>query len=233
MSLTGSAPPTTAQLRRKKRPARREKGEQTRRRILEATLRVICRDGIRGVTHRSAASEAGVHLSLTTYYFTDIEEMIREAFQHFCTLPNPDLESAMAEATAYLDSFSPRELRKRAVREQASERLATLAGNHLYRQIIHNPNRLAVEQILFTEARLSPAVREMGVQHRQMQIRALLRLCRYFNRKDPEINAELLFSAITALQYQRLSLPRNAVNRDHIIILLRRQMGWLMGLGAA
>lgn len=231
MSAAGQdASPTSAQARKKKQPARREKGEQTRRRILDATLRVICRDGIRGVTHRSAASEAGVHLSLTTYYFTDIEEMIREAFKHFCNLPNPELEQAMATAAAYLDSFTARELRKRAVREQASERLAVLAGDHLYQQILHNPDRLAIEQILFSEARLSPAVRQVGLQHRQMQIRGLLKLCRYFNRRDPEINAELLFGAIMALQYQRLGLPRSAVDRDHIITLLHRQMSWLTGL---
>ena len=59
--------------------ARRARGEQTRLKILDAVLKVIAREGTRGVTHRSVAAEAGVQLSLTTYYFSDIGALIREA----------------------------------------------------------------------------------------------------------------------------------------------------------
>ena len=42
-----------------KRRGTRPRGEQTRQKILEATLRVIARDGVRGTTHRAVAREAG------------------------------------------------------------------------------------------------------------------------------------------------------------------------------
>jgi DNA-binding transcriptional regulator YbjK len=53
----------------------RTRGGQTRQKILDATLRVIAREGVRGTTHRAIASEADVQLSLTTYYFKDLNEM--------------------------------------------------------------------------------------------------------------------------------------------------------------
>jgi DNA-binding transcriptional regulator YbjK len=227
------APAVTRRNKRTPAGSRRIKGEQTRRRILDATLKVICHDGIRAVTHRSVAAEAGVHLSLTTYYFTDIEQMMLEAFQQFCEVDQPDLEAALESAYRYLDSFSARELRKRAVREEISNQMALLTGKHVYKQIIHNAERLALEQILFNESRLSPEVRKLGAILRQKRIDPLITLCRIFNRKDPEINAELLFGSIISIEYQALTTPKHEVDQDHITALLRRLMGWLAGLKSA
>lgn len=55
---------------------RRTRGQQTRRRLLEATVRVVGRDGPAGVTHRSVAAEAGLAKSLATYHFATIDELL-------------------------------------------------------------------------------------------------------------------------------------------------------------
>lgn len=65
------------------RKASRSGSEQRRVEILEATLRIIVRDGMRGVRHRAVAAEAGVPLSATTYYFEDIHELIDDSFGLF------------------------------------------------------------------------------------------------------------------------------------------------------
>src|SRR5690554_906244 len=62
------------------RKATRAKSEQRRRDILEATLRIIRTEGVRGVRHRAVAKEAKVPLAATTYYFKDIDELIVDAF---------------------------------------------------------------------------------------------------------------------------------------------------------
>tara|TARA_R110001599_G_scaffold351822_1_gene584692 strand:- start:20500 stop:21213 length:714 start_codon:yes stop_codon:yes gene_type:complete len=235
-SIRITVPTATGVTGKKKRVstgARREKGEQTRRKILNATLKVICRDGIRAVTHRSVAAEAGVHLSLTTYYFTDIEQMMKEAFQQFCEASQPDLENALEAAYEYLDSFTRGELRKRETREKICHDMAIMTGRHVYNQIVHNPERLALEQILFNEARLSPEIHKLGVQQREKQIEPLITLCRIFNRKDPEINAELLFGSITSMEYHAVTLHRDEVDEAKIVALLRRLLGWLGGLKSA
>jgi DNA-binding transcriptional regulator YbjK len=56
-------------------------GQGTGRRaaILEATVRVLVRGGLAGVTHRAVAREAGVPLAATTYYFSSKEELLGEA----------------------------------------------------------------------------------------------------------------------------------------------------------
>jgi len=55
---------------------RRARGEKKRRVIIEATLRVIERDGVAGVTHRSVAREAGVPTTAPTYYFATLDDLL-------------------------------------------------------------------------------------------------------------------------------------------------------------
>ncbi|MCB1659885.1 MAG: TetR family transcriptional regulator, partial [Pseudomonadales bacterium] len=61
-----------------RKPAR-QSSEQRRLAILQAALRVMVRDGVRGVRHRAVAQEAGVPLSATTYYFKDIHDLLADA----------------------------------------------------------------------------------------------------------------------------------------------------------
>ena len=67
----------------KGRAPRRANSRYRRNEILQATLRIIARDGIRSVRHRAIAKEADVPLSATTYYFKDIKDLISDAFGLF------------------------------------------------------------------------------------------------------------------------------------------------------
>ena len=213
--------------------SRRSKGELTRRKILDAVLKVIAREGTRGVTHRAVAAEAGVQLSLTTYYFKDIESMIKEAFAQFSERARPDMDALWSGLFDYLDGYSATELRQRAVREEVCDQLAARATQYLMSQIVTKPVGLAVEQVFFTQARLSPELRSMGIAHRQQLLEPLIRLCRRFNPTDPEIDAELLLDTVTALEYQALAMPPEQVDEEFLRRLLRRHIGWLLGLKRA
>ncbi|WP_405655716.1 TetR/AcrR family transcriptional regulator [Streptomyces sp. RK9] len=58
---------------------RRVKGERRRRALIEATVRVIARDGAAGVTHRTVAREAELPTTATTYYFSSIDALLTAA----------------------------------------------------------------------------------------------------------------------------------------------------------
>ncbi|MGW1284542.1 TetR/AcrR family transcriptional regulator, partial [Streptomyces sp. NPDC002586] len=47
---------------------------ERRQRIIDAAIRVVGRDGIAGLSHRSVAAEADVPLGSTTYHFATLEE---------------------------------------------------------------------------------------------------------------------------------------------------------------
>ncbi|APE36471.1 TetR family transcriptional regulator [Nocardia mangyaensis] len=55
---------------------RRVRGEKRRAEIIDATLAVVTRDGAAGVTHRTVAKQAGITTSLSTYYFTTLDDLL-------------------------------------------------------------------------------------------------------------------------------------------------------------
>lgn len=62
-------------------PARQARGHERVEQILRATLTVIARDGVAGVTHRTVAEEAGVPLGSLTYYFVSKQDLLRDALR--------------------------------------------------------------------------------------------------------------------------------------------------------
>lgn len=59
-----------------------ETGRSRRDAILEATLDLLARHGISGVSMRAVAREANVALGLVTYYFADKTSLIAAALRH-------------------------------------------------------------------------------------------------------------------------------------------------------
>jgi TetR/AcrR family transcriptional regulator, regulator of biofilm formation and stress response len=55
---------------------RKIKGQRRRAEIIDATLRVVRREGAAGVSHRTVAREAGVPASLTAYYFETLDDLL-------------------------------------------------------------------------------------------------------------------------------------------------------------
>lgn len=58
------------------RDGRRRKGIQRRRLLVEATMRVIERDGAGSVSQRRVAAEAGVPPSSVTYYYDSVDDLL-------------------------------------------------------------------------------------------------------------------------------------------------------------
>ncbi|WP_255459331.1 MULTISPECIES: TetR/AcrR family transcriptional regulator [unclassified Nocardiopsis] len=58
---------------------RRIKGERRRRALLDATMRVVERDGVAAVSQRRVAAEAGVPPSAVTYYYATVDDLLVDA----------------------------------------------------------------------------------------------------------------------------------------------------------
>ena len=55
------------------------KGNRRRQALLRAAVDVIAEKGYAGVTHRAVADQAGVPVASTSYFFSSIHELTREA----------------------------------------------------------------------------------------------------------------------------------------------------------
>jgi AcrR family transcriptional regulator len=80
-----------------------QRGDTSRRAILDAAVRVIVDDGVDALTHRCVAEAAGVPLARVSYHYPKVEDLM------------------VAAATQYLEEFDER-LRARAESARAGRR---------------------------------------------------------------------------------------------------------------
>lgn len=206
----------------------RPKGEKTRQKILAATLRVIASEGVRGTTHRAVAKEAGVQLSLTTYYFKDLNELISLAFQAFMERDYGTLTEQWDKAFRYLDQFSPEQLRDAETRRRIIDYCTKRVLDHVRHGLTEHPEGLAVEHHFFYEALNDSVLQELSALHRSRLLQPIVRFCEYFNADDPETDANLLFGTITRLEYEALSSSPECIDYRAIRNEIRRIVGWIV-----
>lgn len=104
---------------------RKARGEKKRRAIVEAALRVIEREGIAGVTHRSVAREAGVPTTAPTYYFATLDELLIATLLWSAEALCDDMLKIAASGTA-------REIASSLAKAVGRDRGRTLAEYELY-----------------------------------------------------------------------------------------------------
>jgi DNA-binding transcriptional regulator YbjK len=110
-----------------------EKATRGRReQILDATLRVIGRDGREAVTHRAVAEEAGVPLGSTTYYFDSRDDLLGQALEH---VARNEIERHRMLGEELRKAKTPRALADLLVNElifEAEDRVAYIAEYELW-----------------------------------------------------------------------------------------------------
>jgi DNA-binding transcriptional regulator YbjK len=209
---------------------RRSKGEQTRNQILNAAIEVLATQGIKGTTHRAIASQAQLQLSLTTYYFKDIKELVHEAFVLSSTQTVSRAGAAWLPAFNLLESYTKTQLKKVALRTELADKLTEMATTYLYTKIKHHSTELAIEQLLFTEIQISPKLRELAQIHKQALILPFIKLCSYFNDDNAALDADIMLTVFTQLEYRNLVVPVDEINVDNIQKTVERLIYWILQL---
>lgn len=208
------------------------KGERTKQHILNAAISVLATQGIKGTTHRAVAKQADIQLSLTTYYFKDIQELIHQAFQlnsaQTITLATLTWQSAFD----LLDNISATNLRKLAVKQQLCDDFSTMASQYIFQKVTREAHSLAVEQLLFTEIQITPELRTLAKQHKAALTAPFLRLCQQFNKSDPHVDADIMLTILTQLEYRHLAAPITEEDKAEIHLVAKRIISWVIGLKA-
>ncbi|MCG9731268.1 TetR family transcriptional regulator [Shewanella sp. Isolate13] len=139
------------------RQSNRSDGQARRIEILEATLRLIVKEGIRGVRHRAVATEANVPLSSTTYYFDDIKDLISDSLTYFAEKTlwmNKALEQksyALVESVR-LEQETADEPQMKSI---IVENLSLFICEHIKDQLAHRDDRV-LEMAFHEEALRNP-----------------------------------------------------------------------------
>jgi AcrR family transcriptional regulator len=208
---------------------RRSKGEKTREKILIAAIEVLALNGIKGTTHRAIASHANLQLSLTTYYFKDIQALIHQAFKLNSDHILARADTILSTAFTLITTIEKKELRKVAVRESLCQQLSEMTCVHLIDNIKHKAISLAVEQLMLTEIQITPELRLLAQEHELAQIVPYEELCRFFNKENPELDAKIMYTVFSQLQYSQLAKQVN-IDSELIQQTTRRIIAWIMSL---
>ncbi len=202
------------------------KGERTRLSILQATLKVIAQQGLQGVTHRAVAREASVSLSLTTYYFKDLQELLLESFRLHKQLlydeATPGLLSYHDEALAYRQCVEQGDL---AGARAQIEAIARQLSDFIIEEVRSHAEGLIVEMAFYFDMHLPAHLRQATYELRQYFIDDARDLAERLGSEDPLSDAEILIGALQHLRYEALSVPEQMTEvkiRRRILHLVTR-----------
>ena len=209
---------------------RRSKGERTREKILLAAINVLAVNGIKGTTHRAIANYANLQLSLTTYYFKDIHQLVQQAFELNADYLRARTATILDKAFTVLENTDQASLKEPAVKQMLCDNLANMTASYLFENIKREAIPLAVEQLMFTTTPVSTELKKLITKHKESQLTPLTKLARYFNEQDPEIDAKMMHSIFTQLEYSQLTLEPSELSIEPVLEVTKKLLGWIMGL---
>lgn len=208
------------------RQARRTGSEQRRKSILEAALRIIISDGIRGVRHRAVAKEADVPLSATTYYFRDIHELIADTFTLFAEQAMAEVVRPFQEQALQLIHAAPKIINVEQS-QQLIDILSQALCNYVYDSYEQKPEHLLAEQAFYQEALLNEKLGKLALLYRKEQTKVVFEACKLLDIAQPEMAAELILNQINMWE-QTLLLEAASFTRDDLLARIKYMLTMLL-----
>lgn len=215
------------------RKTHRQRSEQRRQAILDASMRIITREGVRSVRHRAVAQEAGVPLSATTYYFKDINDLITDTFALF-----------IERNAAYLSEFwrqIEEELKDKASafrsghipRERLVEEIARRTLEFILLELQQRRDYLVAEKAFIQEALINPSLHELFKAHRCIMLEGLTNLFLELGSDAPQADAVMMASIIADIEYLGLIEGVEYLRGEQVCLLLQRFLQGVLGNAVA
>ena len=219
---------TATAVKYKGRKTSRAGSEQRRRLILEAALRIVIREGVRGIRHRAVAKEADVPLAATTYYFKDIQELINDTFTLYAEQSMEVVNQFSMRLYEPMSGAGGKSLAEAISNpEEMAEMADIIADNmtlYVVEQVTRHRESLIAEQAFRYEAILSPHLRKLGEMHNAALIGKLVELLSLMKSPAPEADARIMVSILHRLEYEGLLVEPEELNQDEIRNTMKRQI---------
>ncbi|HEX4870101.1 MAG TPA: TetR family transcriptional regulator [Moraxellaceae bacterium] len=187
------------------RKTARQSSEQRRIAILEAALRVLVRDGVRGVRHRAVAAEAGVPLSATTYYFKDIHDLLADALTLFASdMVQNFVDPFWARAGEWIRSFPPEARNNPAQTAEIVEHMAAMGSQYILSRVQEHRQQLLLEHAFWYAALTDERMHGIALQHGRRLMQSFIGLLEYFGVAETEFAAKSIIMTVRGLEYEGL-----------------------------
>ncbi len=187
-------------------------------------MRIVVRDGVRGVRHRAVAAEAGVPLSATTYYFKDIEDLLTDTFAQYVERSAAYMAKLWATTEDLLRNTMARNDGSPAARAALADDIARMTADYVHRQLLNRREYLMAEQAFRQEALLSPRLAELVRSHQQILLQGTCQLLEVLGSREPHQDAKVLTAIIGRMEYQGLLDGDAPMADDDMLAILNRYM---------
>jgi DNA-binding transcriptional regulator YbjK len=186
------------------RKASRQGSEQRRLSILDGALRIIVREGLRGVRHRAVAAEAGVPLSATTYYFNDIQDLIADSFALFVKRSSASLAALWAGMEEDFHRIAAAIGQDPRARRDMGSHFIDLVVAHVQTKMREHDQELLVELAFRQEALTNAELRPLFLAHQSLRSRFAERAVQAMGSTAPFEDAQVLTTLVLRMEYHAI-----------------------------
>lgn len=178
---------------------------ERRDRIIDATLRVIAREGVQGTSIRRVAAEADVPLGSMTYHFEGRDQLLQDSFARFVEASVADIETKF-EGVNTLEGA--RNGVVRILTEGAyMEYRNIVIGVELYALAAHNPDFVPVQREWMHRSR--DAIRRFFDEETTLMLDAMVEGMSLHRSFEETIHPKELVAAVIA----RMTPPETFIYR--------------------
>ena len=206
------------------RKTARQGSEQRRQLILDAAMRIVVRDGVRGVRHRAVAAEAGVPLSATTYYFKDIEDLLTDTFAQYVERSAAYMAKLWANTEVVLRQLLAQGDGSPQARARLADEVARMTADYVQRQLLNRRDFLMAEQAFRQEALLNPRLAQLVRSHQQILLHGTCQFFQVLGSREPQQDAKVLTAIIGRMEYQGLLNEAQPQTEEETLAILTRYM---------
>ncbi|WP_433183317.1 TetR/AcrR family transcriptional regulator [Actinoallomurus sp. CA-150999] len=175
--------------------------EDTRERILLATLRLIGEHGVGAVTNRRVATAAGVALGSLTYHFPNQTELLRETLSRYV---DEEIQR-ISEIAARLQGITPEQ--------------AVVEAERAIADLPRGPEEVATLE-LHLHASRDPLVREAAVRSMEAYDRLATAILTALDIPGPEAKAPTVVALLYGLAVRRLATGDPSGTAEALRLLL-------------
>ena len=210
------------------RKASRQGSEQRRQDTLDAAMRIVVRDGVRGVRHRAVAAEAGVPLSATTYYFKDIEDLLSDTFAQYVERSAAFMAKLWSNTEELLRELIARGDGGAQARAALADEIARMTADYVVHQLNTRREHLMAEQAFRQEALLSPRLAALVRAHQDILLQGGRQMLEVLGSREPLQDAQVLTAIIGRMEYQGLLDNAQPDADGEMLGILTRFMQWVL-----
>jgi AcrR family transcriptional regulator len=185
------------------------KGEQTRTKILRAAQRVIAEQGVGGASHRAIAAQAEVKLSLTSYYFGSLAELLEAAWDDHRARSAP---YSVAMLTRMMEIFQElRVARTSRARARHVLALADHLASYIAQEARDRQLDLAIDCSFLFAWSLPDTLRQKVVAHNRLWVSRIAEQLRRVGSTNPDMDAQNWLAVARYCEFSQVTYGREVL----------------------